>query len=91
MPDRREQIVVALMLCHALSREEAEHFLRMYDAGQARENQRMINEIEEPKVFHLPLKWWRMGKAAALYTVIRDVTSAHLEDENYNEKGHRER
>lgn len=88
-PTRREKIILSLRLAFALSEEEAEHMLRMYDVDLTRAMQVEINELPEPKVWSAPLKWWRKGRNAALEVVTEDILRTAIADRDYDEKGHR--
>jgi hypothetical protein len=82
---------MGLMLAFALSREEAEHMLRVHNVDVARKTWRSINELPEPKVWAKPLRWWRRGKDAALSVVCSDILSTSIADHEFSEKGHKRR
>jgi hypothetical protein len=88
-PSRREKILIGLRLAFALTEQEAEHMLGMYNVELARETREEILALPEPKVWAAPLKWWRRGRDAALGRVCSEVFDTTMTDKIYNEKGHR--
>jgi hypothetical protein len=80
---------MGLRLAFALSEEEAEHMLCMYNVELAHETREEILALPEPKVWSAPLKWWRRGRDTALSRVCSEVLRTIETDQVYNEKGHR--
>lgn len=88
-PTRREKLVMGLRLAFALTEEEAEHMLCMHDTDVARHVVAEVNQMAEPRVWALPLKWWRRGRDATLAVVAEDVMRADQENRNYDRRGHK--